>query len=66
MAKTTVVMASELGNDWTAARHIKVEVSLDDLEKLAELRRKRRKYSTRLHNIEEEEKEILKKYLEVV
>ena len=66
MAKTAVVKASELGDNWNARRHIKVEVTLEDLEKLAELRRKRDKYTTRLAAIEREEKEILKKYLEVV
>lgn len=66
MAKTAVVKASELGDNWNARKHIKVEVTLEDLEKLAELRRKRDKYTIRLAAIEREEKEILKKYLEVV
>ena len=66
MAKTTVIKASELGKAWDAARHVKVEVSVDDLEKLAELRRKREKHFSYLLSLDRQEKEILKKYLEVV
>ncbi len=64
--KSTAIPASELGDDWRAGTHVKAEVSLDDLEKLAELRRKRCEYARRMDTFAREEKEILKKYLEVV
>ena len=63
MAKVAIVKASELGDDWRAGTHVKVEVSVDDLEKLAELRRKRVEYGRRVDALDREEKEVLKKYL---
>ena len=66
MAKTSVVKASELGDNWNARKHIKVEVTVEDLEKLADLRSKRNRLLKALNRLNDEEKEILKKYLEVV
>jgi len=63
---TTIIPSSKLGDDWHAKKHAEVMLTFGDLETLADLRRKRIRLIKAVNRLHNEEKEILRKYLDKI